>query len=293
MKVLMATDGSKPATLALRTASSMLASDNRVIELMYVVPSIHPKRQGEMRRLQRRGEKMLQKSKEFLFDAGVNVRLVLKTGSPIGMILGASYKHDVTLIAAASHRNDSTHGLGPVSGQLVEHAPGCILIAREGRNETGLRILAAVDGSDGSLRAVDKLVELIDLNGAMITFQHVVETPWLSAGLDQEWLGYEDEEEENTDPQAQLEEEFTKEADALLEAAAERLPVRVGVTTQVSRGLPADEIISEATQGEYDLIVIGTSGATDLKHRLLGSVASKVVWNAPCCVLLVRPAADQ
>jgi universal stress protein A len=293
MRVLMATDGSKPATLALRTASSMLAHDARVIELMYVVPSIHPKREGELHRLRRHGERMLQKSKEFLAEAGVNVQMVTKTGSPVGVLLGASYKYDVTLIAAASHRSDSMHGLGPVAGRMAEHAPGCTLIAREGRDEPGLRILAAVDGSDGSIRAVDKLAELIDLTGAQITLLHVVETPWLSAGLDQEWLGFEDEEEEKTDPQAQLEEEFTKEADALLAAASERLPARVGITTLISRGLPADEILSEATQGEYDLIVIGTSGATDLKHQLLGSVASKVAWNAPCCVLLVRPAGNQ
>jgi nucleotide-binding universal stress UspA family protein len=58
----------------------------------------------------------------------------------------------------------------------------------------------------------------------------------------------------------------------------------------IYRGLPAEEILSEAETGGYDLIVMGVSGAMDLKHQILGSVSIKVAWNAPCSVLLVRAA---
>lgn len=289
----MATDGSKHATAALTAAATMLATENREIDLMYVIPPIHPKRRTELGRLTRRAERILQKSQDVLTEAGVDVTTVTKIGSPIGTLIGASYSYDITLISASSHRADSMVGLGPVAGRVAEHASGCVLIAREGRNETGLRILAAVDGSDGSLRALDKLAELIDLSGADIMLQHVAETPWLHEGPDQEWLGYEEEVEEENDLQAQLEKEFLKEADSILATACERMPAKIGVNTMVSQGLPADEILGEASRGEYDLIVLGTSGATDLKHQLLGSVSSKVAWNAPCSVLLVHPAGAQ
>lgn len=83
--------------------------------------------------------------------------------------------------------------------------------------------------------------------------------------------------------------ELQSEAEALLaEAHAKLLPMHSCVSTLVREGLPADEILSTADQGEYDLIVVGATEATDMKHHILGSVSSKVVWNAPCSVLLVR-----
>ena len=56
----------------------------------------------------------------------------------------------------------------------------------------------------------------MDLSGADVTLVHVVETPWLHAGGDQEWMGYEEEKEEEIDPQAQFEREFETEATRFL-----------------------------------------------------------------------------
>ena len=41
---------------------------------------------------------------------------------------------------------------------------------------------------------------------------------------------------------------------------------------------PADEILSEADQGDYDLVVVGVGGASQMKHSILGSVSTKVAW---------------
>ena len=56
----------------------------------------------------------------------------------------------------------------------------------------------------------------------------------------------------------------------------------------ISEGDPALEIISEAEKVEYDLIVMGATGEADLKHRLLGSVSTKVAQNAPCSVFVAK-----
>lgn len=55
-------------------------------------------------------------------------------------------------------------------------------------------------------------------------------------------------------------------------------------------GDPASAIIDRASKGKYDLLVLGTHGRTGLSHLLLGSVAAKVVREAPCPVLTVRTA---
>ena len=205
------------------------------------------------------------------------------------MLIAASLNYDVTVVGAKSHKNRSPAGLGPVTSRVAEHSNRTVLIGRELHSDAGIKILVPVDGSEGSVQALDKLAALVDLSAADVTLVHVVETPWLHAGADQEWIGYEEEKEEEIDPQAQFEREFEREGDEILETARARLPVRTAVTTLIYRGIPAEEILGEAETGDYDLVVIGASGAVDLKHQILGSVSSKVAWNAPCSVLLVRP----
>ncbi len=290
MNVLMATDGSKLATAALAEAGRMLAPQNQHVDLLCVVPPVHRGHESERDRLCRRAKRALERAGAALTEAGLDVQTTVKMGSPARTIIGASPNYDVTVVGATSHRAGNMNGLGPVASRVVEHANGSTLVARNSRPSTGTRILVAVDGSEGSYRALDRMAELMDLSEASITLLHVTETPWLHLGTDQEWFGYEEEEEEAIDPAAQLEREFVREADEILANARERLPARASVETLVYEGLPADEILSEAERGDYDLVVIAASGSHDLKHRMLGSVSSKVAWNAPCSVLLIRGA---
>ncbi|HMK42524.1 MAG TPA: universal stress protein [Dissulfurispiraceae bacterium] len=53
----------------------------------------------------------------------------------------------------------------------------------------------------------------------------------------------------------------------------------------------AQSIVDEASDKKVDMIVIGRHGRTGLLKTLMGSVASKVVINAPCKVLVVPKAA--
>jgi nucleotide-binding universal stress UspA family protein len=53
-------------------------------------------------------------------------------------------------------------------------------------------------------------------------------------------------------------------------------------------GTPHHEIVVCARETDADLIIIGTHGHSGLDHLLLGSVAERVVRNAPCPVLVVR-----
>jgi len=59
-------------------------------------------------------------------------------------------------------------------------------------------------------------------------------------------------------------------------------------------GLPYREIVKRAEEIGADLIVLGSHGRSGFVHRLLGSVAEKVIRIAPCPVLTVRhPAARE
>jgi universal stress protein A len=288
MKVLMATDGSKHATRALTTACRILSPQDREVDLLCVVPAVGAKERVQRLKLCRRASRVLDAAQAVLSAEGVSAKPVVQIGSPARVLVASSLDYDVTVLGAQSHNNRSQAGLGPVASRVAEHSNATVLIGRDRHSDTGMKILAPVDGSEGSLRALDKLGSLVDLSAADVTLVHVVETPWLHAGDDQEWIGYEEEKEEEIDPQAQFEREFEREGDETLETARARLPVRTAVTTFIYRGIPSEEILSEAETGDYDLVVMGASGIMDLKHQILGSVSSKVAWNAPCSVLLVR-----
>jgi nucleotide-binding universal stress UspA family protein len=288
MRVLMATDGSKHATGALTTACHILSPRNRAIDLLCVVPALGATQRAHRLKLCRRASRILDAAQAVLGTEGAGAKPVVQVGSPARMLVAAAPNYDVTVLGAQSHKNRSQAGLGPVASRVAEHSNATVLIGRELHSDAGMKILVPVDGSEGSLRALDKLGTMVDLSSADVSLVHVVEAPWLDAGDDQEWIGYEEEKEEEIDPQAQFESEFEREGDETLETARTRLPVRTAVTTFIYRGIPSEEILREAETGDYDLVVMAASGAMDLKHQMLGSVSTKVAWNAPCSVLLVR-----
>ncbi len=62
----------------------------------------------------------------------------------------------------------------------------------------------------------------------------------------------------------------------------------VTIKTMVTIGNPHPEIVDTAENGDYDLIVMGHRGMNPVKRLFLGSVAKRVIEDAPCSVLIVR-----
>lgn len=55
---------------------------------------------------------------------------------------------------------------------------------------------------------------------------------------------------------------------------------------KISHGTPADEIRKEASEGGYDLVVVGSRGRGALGELILGSVSQKLVDEAPAPILV-------
>ena len=60
------------------------------------------------------------------------------------------------------------------------------------------------------------------------------------------------------------------------------------IVTAVRWGSPVEAIVAYAVDNRIDLVVIATHGRTGLSHVLLGSVAERIVREAPCPVLTIR-----
>lgn len=68
---------------------------------------------------------------------------------------------------------------------------------------------------------------------------------------------------------------------------AERLVGR-GVRSTLLMGDAAGEIVRLARERAIDLVVVGTHGRRGLKRLVLGSVAERIVREAPCAVVVAR-----
>jgi nucleotide-binding universal stress UspA family protein len=62
----------------------------------------------------------------------------------------------------------------------------------------------------------------------------------------------------------------------------------IPVSHVLLEGDPAGEIVRYGRDAGVDLIVMGTHGRTGVERLLMGSVAEKVLRDAPCSVLVVK-----
>jgi nucleotide-binding universal stress UspA family protein len=300
MKTLMATDGSEEATAALRVGSRLLRGTHNEVDLLCVAPEFYrtgtkdarkSKQIAEeyRRRISVESDSILKRAQKVLIEEGMQTRPISKIGSPADEIIGMASDYDVTVVGARSRFKRSELGLGPVGSRVVEYAPGVVLVARELSGEANLRVLLGVDGSAASKYALRAVVSYFNVDEAEITLMHVVETPWVHLGLDREWFDYPGTAADRNDPEIHLETEMRLEAEEVLEDAHSMLEeTSYSVVTTTTEGNPATEILGEAESKDYDLIVLGTTGLSDAKHRVLGSVSAKVAWNAGCSVALVK-----
>lgn len=136
------------------------------------------------------------------------------------------------------------------------------------------RILVAIDGSTCSNHAYAKALELASLMHAKLTAL-AIEGPLPAYAAT---IGEVDEVKREKD-------EFF----AGLAAKARREADEAGVEIEVDvrPGHPADVISRVASDGAYDLIVLGHRGHF-VRDHLLGSTADRVAEHAPCPVMIVR-----
>lgn len=85
----------------------------------------------------------------------------------------------------------------------------------------------------------------------------------------------------------QLRASAKEKLESLVSTLGKNLHLFVHVEESAAR--PADAIVETAANTRADLIVIGSHGRTGLMHILLGSTAERVVREAGCDVLVIKP----
>jgi nucleotide-binding universal stress UspA family protein len=142
------------------------------------------------------------------------------------------------------------------------------------------RILVPVDFSEHSDRALRYAMRIASQFGATLELFHVVEDPSMSGAWGPEMYV--------PNMQELLRTLIADAREHLDTARASVKDPRVAVETRVVTGSPVRSIIEQTATGHFDLIVMGTHGRTGLSHAVMGSVAERVVRQAPCPVLTVK-----
>jgi nucleotide-binding universal stress UspA family protein len=136
-------------------------------------------------------------------------------------------------------------------------------------------IVVGLDGSDGSVRALEWAVEESRLRGSAVHAVFVLSRLY----VDPEWTSL------MTPPLDELRKEAERQlAEAVGRVSAGDVSVRQDVMVAEGHG-PAKSLL-EAAQGA-DLLVVGSRGRGGFQGLLLGSVSQQVLHHAPCPVVVV------
>ena len=155
------------------------------------------------------------------------------------------------------------------------------------------KILVPIDGSEHARSALNMALELARIHGSEVEILHVT-------SFSEEYTPTESEEarapmrEESLSPSEWMSEYMAKvreDKEKMLGQAlrdAEAMYPNLRITSKLLLGRPGGTIVSEAMEGGFDLVVIGSRGLGGLAKLVLGSVSQRVVNESKVPVLVVK-----
>ena len=136
------------------------------------------------------------------------------------------------------------------------------------------KILIPLDGSEQSIWALGKAVQIAKKVGGEITLIHVYSVSSFAITPMQVY---------------KYVQAMRKYGEGVLEDGRKKAEAEgIQAKTLLVDGHTVEEILKAAKEGNFNLIVIGARGLSKIKELLLGSVSDGITKHAPCPVLVVR-----
>ncbi len=145
-----------------------------------------------------------------------------------------------------------------------------------------MRVLFCADGSAGALAALRQGARLIRA-GAQARILYVVPE------VDERFRHYERLHEAELQDIERLFGDRGPGVEVLAQAREALQREGVEAERKVRTGDPAEEILAEIREGQYDLVVLGSRGMSAVERFLVGSVSRRVCEAAETSVLIVKP----
>ena len=296
-KILLATDGSREAESAARTAADLAQKTHSELHVVHafgiapVGPPVYPEAtdlqsveyEAETEEGQRISE---QRAREVLQEEVEKVRSTvagehLVEGRVAPEIVGLAEEIGAGLIVMGSRGRGGIRRalMGSVSQSVVRHAHCPVLVVRDGERQRDYlpgTILLAVDGSEEASAAARTAVELAERTDSEL---HVVHVGEVTPVFHPERHGY----------RARYE-ELQEQARRLLDEQVHEVNSAGGTVSRahLRMGRPDEEIVVLGEEIGADLIATGSRGLGGMRRALMGSVSDSIVRHSHCPVLVVR-----
>ena len=283
MKVLLAHDGQPPSDEA-RTLLVKLADRERVEVTVVCVESfdmdleVGARTEGKysIEAGHKYAESVVEGTVEELRAQGFTVSGLVAEGYPPFELLHEIEDggHELAVLGTGKAGRLGQIVLGSASTKVLHASPTSVLIVHSAEEGRDGKVLLGVDGSDGSESALHAVGELCDPQRVKI---HMSATIRLSdaAGLDgeNENLASRGREEVLSHLRSQAEDDLARARKSLEDRG-------FGVTSNVVEGNPAEHLLEQAEEGNFDVVAVGAKGRTTLERVLLGSVTDRIVRQA-------------
>jgi nucleotide-binding universal stress UspA family protein len=271
MRILICSDGTEPADNAIQIGALVAAPIKAEITLLGIAED--PSEEAQLRR-------MLEVQAQSLGQRQLKPEIVIRTGEPVRQILKQTSRTNYDLVIIGSRRKDAVgqYWLSGKTYEVIKSIRPPVLVAIGDCHQLK-RFLVCTGGKEFIEEAIQLTGKVAAAVGASVTLLHVMaEPPALYADL------------------VRLEEDV----DRLLSSTSE-LGVNLaqqkkdlagaGVPTEVRvrHGLVVDQVFDEVREGNYDLIVTGSSQARGIFHHyIMGDVTRSILNTANCPVLVAR-----
>ena len=210
---------------------------------------------------------------------GLDIAVSVPWGPPAAALVRLSENALRMVVGAPARGHLERILLGSVALPVVAHAhcpvvvvPGDTLVAPP------RRVLVAVDGSEGSARAVEMAIGVAETSGATVTcvigWNLEVQDGFVVT-------------ERSSERWAAVERRYDALAHRIVDPVAARFP-GVDVSVLVRHGSPARAVVETAADLDVDLVVVGSRGVGGFRGLLLGSVSRRVVEHAGRVVIVVH-----
>jgi len=284
MNILLALDGSAHSEASIVMLGDLPMRAGSTVRALAVLPE-----QCELEDTPQAAS--VKQARQILEARGIHVEIDTACGHPAEIITTRSYQYhcDLIVLGALGHPGRMGFLVGGIAQQVIEHATQPVLIVRAPYRGFQ-RVVLAVDGSQGSRRAIEYLAGFPLPRNVQLYLVHVLPHA-VSEGMTADpWPGESDlytSEGDKTAPGWQAREERT--AEELLSRDADILE-GAGYRTirKLLRGDAATELVQFAQSHQADLVVSASRGLSQIKGWLLGSVSRKLVYYSGCSALIVR-----
>jgi nucleotide-binding universal stress UspA family protein len=266
-RVLVATDGSDYSAGAIRTGVA-LAKAHGAHLIGLSIALYNPEYSTLVPNLGEEAEKRAREAlASFTAEAGDEAETItIEASDPYqGILDGAKQSRaDIIVIGRRGKRGLARMMVGDATAKVIGHADCAVLVAPRAARLWEKRILLATDGSKHSEAAAAAAGHLAKQSGLPVSVVSVV-TASQNAARRQE---------------AQ---------EAVATKVVQLKALGVAAEGKVVEGRPDEAIVKAAEDVGADLIVMGSHGRTGLVKVLLGSVAERVIGQAVCAVLVIKP----